>query len=78
MLKYSTLLLVCRFIMKNMFNKIVFGSSLFLSALAFAETEENKDTEPVTVVCTGENCPAESNTQEAPVEVIEEQASENK
>jgi len=62
-----------------MFNKIVFGSSLFLSALALAETEENKDTKPVTVVCTGENCPTEPVPQEeAPVEVIEEQSAENK
>jgi len=61
-----------------MFNKIIFGSSLFLSALAFAETEENKDTEPVAVVCAGENCSAESNTQATSVEVIEEQPAENK
>lgn len=58
-----------------MFNKIVFGSSLFLSALAFAETEEKKDAEPVSVVCVGENCPAD--TQEAPVDV-KGQPAENK
>ena len=63
--------------MKNMFNKIVFGSSLFLSVLAFAETEEKEVVEPVAVVCTGENCPTESIPQEeAPVE-IEEQTAEN-
>lgn len=65
--------------MKNVLNKIAFGSSLFLSVLAFAETEENKDTKPVAVVCTGENCPVEPVSQEeTPVEVIEEQVAENK
>ena len=59
-----------------MFNKIVFGSSLFLSSLVFAETEENKEVEPVSVVCAGENCSADA--QETPVEVIEEQPVENK
>ncbi len=64
--------------MKNILNKIVFGSSLFLSVLAFAETEENKDVEPVSVVCTGESCPTEPVPQEeTPVEV-EEQPAENK
>ena len=33
--------------MKNILNKIVFGSSLFLSVLAFAETEEQKDPVPI-------------------------------
>ncbi len=55
-----------------MLNKIVFGSSLFLSALAFAETEENKDTKSVPVVCTGENCSeALTSQEEVPVEVEE-------
>lgn len=58
-----------------MFSKIIFGSSLFLSGLAFAETEENKDAEPIAVVCTGENCPTD--TEEASVDV-EEQPAENK
>ena len=61
-----------------MFNKIVFGSSLFLSVFAFAETKENEVVEPVAVVCTGENCPTEPVPQEeAPIEVIEEQTAEN-
>ena len=61
--------------MKNILNKIVFGSSLFLSVLAFAETEEQKDVEAVSVVCTGDNCPTD--TQETPG-VVEEQTVENK
>lgn len=61
--------------MKNILNKIVFGSSLFLSVLAFAETEEKKDVEAVPVVCTGDNCPTD--VQEIPV-IVEEQTVENK
>ena len=61
-----------------MLNKIVFGSSLFLSFLAFAESEDNKDVKPAPVVCTGENCPTEPVAQEeTPVEG-EEQPAENK
>ena len=37
--------------MKSIFNKIVFGSSLFLSFLAFAESEE---IDQYTIVCTKE------------------------
>ena len=61
--------------MKTILNKIVFGSACFFNVLAFAETVENKDTEVVPVVCTGENCPTD--IQDAPVEVVE-QSEENK
>ena len=58
--------------MKTILNKILFGSSLFVSVLAFAETADNKDVEAVPVVCTGEDCPTETvDTQKAPVEVLE-------
>lgn len=56
-----------------MFGKIVFGTSLFFSVLAFADTVENKDAEAVSVVCTGENCP-EDVAQAAPVDVVEQPA----
>ncbi len=60
-----------------MINKIIFGSSLFFSILAFAGTVENvgdNDVEPVPV-CTGGDCP--EGTNDVPVKNLE-QVSENK